>query len=240
MNRIEPWRAWTFVGTLAVAAFIINGTQRRPVERPTESLLVERPRTLPTTREETPISPEELARRKEEEKSRFRARYLQQSQLENPTQRIFAVAAVKVPGVFSGPLSATITSTLSSSAASSIQNLFTHQFIVDGLFDEIFGGNLRALTDLELAKRIKTLVLARESVEYSRTPELENVITASMEVEVLAFDVASLTESGAWIFRANGAGFREPDARALAEERLIKQIKTDTKFSAFSVNSNTQ
>jgi hypothetical protein len=67
---------------------------------------------------------------------------------------------------------------------------------------------------------------------------LENVITASMELELTAFPLDASAEPRTWTFRAPGPGFKQGDARAMAEERIIKQIVSDTKMSLATLFTN--
>ena len=60
---------------------------------------------------------------------------------------------------------------------------------------------------------------------------MENVITATVQLEVAVIPVAGNGQSKTWTLTANGAGFKPGDARAMAEERLIKQIASDRKMS---------
>ena len=52
-----------------------------------------------------------------------------------------------------------------------------------------------------------------------------------MKLKVVALPIAGQVEPKKWTFTAAGAGFKQQDARAMAEERIIKQIDTDTNMS---------
>jgi hypothetical protein len=52
-----------------------------------------------------------------------------------------------------------------------------------------------------------------------------------MRLEIMTLPAAKEIESRTWVFTAAGAGFKPMDARTQAEERLIKQIETDTKMA---------
>jgi hypothetical protein len=51
-----------------------------------------------------------------------------------------------------------------------------------------------------------------------------------MQLEITAFSIAD-GQSQSWTYVANGAGFKQSEARQMAEERLIKQIANDPKMS---------
>jgi hypothetical protein len=112
-----------------------------------------------------------------------------------------------------------------------LSSLFRPEFASDGLFAKAFSDPSEAIKNLELENYLDVLVLARQEVKYSTNRALENVITASMTLQITAHHVGGNLDSSSWTFIANGAGFKQADARALAEERLIKQISADTKMS---------
>jgi len=112
-----------------------------------------------------------------------------------------------------------------------LSSFFKPEFVSDKLFTEVFNGSTDVLHKLELANSLDALLLARQTVRYSTNRSLENVITANMRLEVTVLQVAGTVQSKTWTFTANGAGFKPGDARSLAEERLIKQIGSDTKMS---------
>src|SRR6185436_16171715 len=58
------------------------------------------------------------------------------------------------------------------------------EFVSDGLFKSIFDGSRDALQRLEMTNSLDMLVLARQTVQYSRSPALDNLITARMGLEV--------------------------------------------------------
>jgi hypothetical protein len=91
---------------------------------------------------------------------------------------------------------------------------------------------------LELTNSLDALLLAHQSVEYSSNPSLENVLTANMKLKILAASIIGNAKSQTWTFTAVGTGFKQTDARAMAEERLIKQINADTNISATLISSD--
>ena len=101
----------------------------------------------------------------------------------------------------------------------------------DGLLGKLFADAPAVIRNLELDKRLAAVLVARESVDYSTNPSLENVTTANMRLEVLALSANPDGDSTTWTLMAAGAGFNQKAARALAEERILKQISSDTKMS---------
>jgi hypothetical protein len=77
---------------------------------------------------------------------------------------------------------------------------------------------------------VDVLFLGREEISYSTDASLENILTANIRLEITAITAAD-GQNRSWTFVANGAGFKQTEARLMAEERLIKQITTDSKMS---------
>ena len=117
-------------------------------------------------------------------------------------------------------------------------SFFNPEFVSDSLFDDIFDGSGDYLNKLELTKSLDGLLLARQEVRYTSNPSLENVLTATMKLNVVTLPIAGQVNTKKWTFTAAGAGFKQQDARAMAEERLIKQIDTDTNMSLNLINQN--
>jgi hypothetical protein len=112
-----------------------------------------------------------------------------------------------------------------------LPSFFRPAFISDGLFDQVLSGSQDLFAKLELAKSVDTLVMAKEDVEYTQSPALENLITATIRLDVHLIHVSGQDDGTTWTFTAHGPGFSKDIARKAAEERLIKQISEDTKMS---------
>ena len=100
------------------------------------------------------------------------------------------------------------------------------------MFEQTLNGSGDALQKLELVKSIDELLLAKESIEYSTNgPDLENVITATMRLDVAILPIAGNSTGQTWSFTVAGSGFSKAAAQAMAEERLVKQLIEDKKMS---------
>jgi hypothetical protein len=112
-----------------------------------------------------------------------------------------------------------------------VSSFFTPAFVSDGFFTEVFDGSREPVNKLELTHVLDEVVLAQQSVQYwTNDASLNHVITAEMQLDVLAVPLAPTDEDQKWTFASKGAGFTPEDARSLAEERLVKQITTATNF----------
>ncbi len=160
----------------------------------------------------------------------YLARYLNSGSYRKPGMKTVAVAVVSENGAFDFALNSAVASHLKTDSASILTSFFRPAFVSDGLFANAFAGSNGIFDKLDLSKSLDVLLLGREQVQYSSDPSLENVMTANMELEIAAFSIAD-GQSQSWTFVANGAGFKQTEARQMAEERLIKQIAKDTKMS---------
>jgi len=136
-----------------------------------------------------------------------------------------------VAGKFNPAVSGAISARFKPEGAGIVPALFTPEFVSDVLFAKAFDDPSPILKKLELANSTDFLLLARQQVQYSQDPSLENVMTANLRLEVMMLPVAAPDQPEAWTLSATGAGFTQKDARSLAEERLIKQIAKDPKMS---------
>lgn len=107
-------------------------------------------------------------------------------------------------------------------------SVFKPEFISDGLFADVFAGSDEILRRLEFTNKLDAVVLARQQVQYVTNPSLENVLTANMRLDIATFSLPANTRRQTRTFTSVGVGFKQADARSLAEERLIKQLMNDT------------
>ena len=252
MKTIEPWKRWLFVCGLGLIAIVINSTFARL--RPPDSIYVERPAapaiqqqpasTQPERRYEPVIqatpSPQTPMVDMAAQHATYLAKYVNAAISREPGKQAVAIVAASENGKFNRALVSAIATKCKSQKITLLPSFFTPQFVSDGLFDKAFDGSMSVLRDLDLADSVDALVLARQKVQYSIDRSLENVITATMQLDLSAFPTGPRGDTRAWTFTASGAGFKQPEARAMAEERLLKQIANSTNISLATVVSDTQ
>jgi len=163
--------------------------------------------------------------------AQFLARYLNPGFARKPGMEMVAIVVASEDGRLNRTVSAALTDHFKSQNAEILSSFFTPEFVSDGLFNTVIGGSGDLSRQLELANTLDSLLLARQQVQYSTNPDLLNVITANMQLEVALMPIAGNAQGQSWTFTANGAGFNRAAARQLAEERLIRQIAKDTKMS---------
>lgn len=146
-----------------------------------------------------------------------------------------ALAVATADGKPAREISAALASRFKTSGAELEGSFFTPAFFADGLFGQCFTDATKPIAKLELNKSLDGILLGRVKVEYTSNPSLENVLTANLTVEIMAVPTASSMAGESWTFTATGAGFKEEAARAMADERLLKQINSDTRMSLNAV-----
>ena len=236
MKRIETWRAWSFVGTLAIAALVINSRFGRHYDsRGSNSHPASNPQFTSQARERQLETANESRRAAEDanaERARIIQRYLSPgSYARKAGVKTLAIAVVSENRAFNRSINTAIANRLKTDSVQILSSLFRPEFISDGLFDRAWAPPSDIISTLELPKFLDALLLARQEVHYSTEPSLENVMSANMTLEITVIPVSESAPSENWTFVANGAGFKQTEARLHAEERLIKQLANASKLS---------
>jgi hypothetical protein len=241
-NKVDPKRVAIFIGVCTALAIIIGGWWELSVRRQQQPQFgIERQAVAPVPQTEgqrpavaTSIAQEQQANQRAEEaaaaRATYLARYVNSTSPRQPGMKMVAVAVVSENGAFNFALNAAVASRLKTPSVATPTSFFRPAFVSDGLFANAFAGSNGIFDKLELSKSLDALLLGREQVQYSSDPSLENVTTANMQLEITAFSIAD-GQSQSWTYVANGAGFKQSEARQMAEERLIKQIANDPKMS---------
>lgn len=189
------------------------------------------PAEPPKPREKTP---EELAA----EHRQFLAQYYDPGFTRKPGTA--AVAFVVASDAGARPVSEALNQRFLADGIPLLSAFFKPRFAADGFLARIVSGDTQPITELDLAKTLDGLLLAQESVEYEDNPQLENVISAHLHLQVVALPLAAGRRSQTWTFTANGAGFNNGAARTMAEERLAKQIVNATNLTVSTVFTSAQ
>ena len=120
-------------------------------------------------------------------------------------------------------------------------SFFKSAFYADDIFSDLFTGSREPVEKLDLTNTLDALLLAQEQVQYSTNgPDLDNVITANMKLEVAFLPFDMMRRQHTWTFLANGAGFNLGEARLNAQERLLKQIANDTNMTLLPLPNEDQ
>ena len=174
------------------------------------------------------------------EHARYLARYLNSGFSRKSGVQTVAVAVVSEDGAFNQAVTRALAGHLKSGTTETLPSFFKPEFVSDGLINDGFNDSAQLAGKLDLVNSLDGLLLARQTVSYASNPSLENVLTASMQLDVMAASLVGPAKSQTWTFTAVGSGFKEADARGMAEERLIKQINADTNMSLNLISPNNQ
>jgi hypothetical protein len=239
-TRSDKSKLWIFMGCLFVMALVINFffySQSRSSKAAAAQKLLDEAAAI--ARQETEVT-EAAARiaaarmaseRVVAEHAAFLRRYLNAGTARKPGVEIVAVAVSSETGELNRAVGTALALHLKTPVVETLSSFFKGEFVSSGLINDAFNDSGMTFRKLELAKTLDGLLLGRQQVQYSTNPELLNVVTANMQLELELIPLAGNAQSESWTFAANGAGFNRQNARQLAEERLIKQIETDTKMS---------
>jgi hypothetical protein len=225
MNENPPkWIPRLLIGGMAILALFINA-----------HFLGQTRAGRIVDREAEPVKASETASTKpvqnaSAERAQFSARYVNSGFASKNGIRTAAVVAATEDGKLSRPVAAALASRFQHDGQI-LSSFFKQEFVSDGLFNDAFSGSSDLFRKLDLASSVDVLVLAREGVQYSQNTALDNVITATMRLEIVAVPVTGQGDIKAWTFTSTGPGFTNEAARTAAEERLVKQIADDTKMS---------
>lgn len=241
-TEAEKRKIQLFFGGLAALALIINILflsfgWGHSSHTPVQQQFVPQPQQQPALQSiqlqlgpDTKVAAREAAEAAAAKQAAYLARYLNPGFVRKPGVQTIAVAVVGEDGKFDRAVGAAIADRFKTNTVQILTSFFRSEFVADGLFTDALASSSDVFTKLELAKSVDVVLLGRQEVQYSTDPSLENVVTANMRLEITEFSVAD-GNSRSWMFVANGAGFKQSEARLMAEERLIKQISTDPKLS---------
>lgn len=106
-------------------------------------------------------------------------------------------------------------------------SLFSGAFVSNGDFDRLFDGSSDDAARLEAQAFFKYAVLGRRSVSFTQQDaSLENVLTATVTLELHVVEGASGAVVNSATFEQNGAGFSKSKAEQAANERILQEARS--------------
>ncbi len=239
MNAIDFKQATIFIVVFAVLALLINSTRGlgnsrmasfapEPVSSSTQTAVQAQQLAAQQAAQQTAQAAQQAAAA---EHTKFLARYVNGGFTRPTSGRSIALVVAGEDGKPNAALTAALARKFQSPAVHVSTSFFTPEFVADGLFKDALAESRDVFNKLDLAKSVDALVLAREDVQYAQNPALDNVTTATIQLDVIVVPVSGQGERSSWTFTANGPGFSNPVAKKATEERLLKQIANDTKMS---------
>ncbi len=245
MKKVEGWKAGLFVGSLSLIAiaFSMREANRIPSYSPQRLAPPQsdsRPQITFQPPEESvhPIAPSQnMALQLEKErrdKEEAHARYITRNVNPGFSRKAipsFAVVAATPEGKLNSALISKLVSRLATNGLELIPSYFTSEFVADGNLRTLADGSNELIADLELSKVLDGVVLAWEEIAFETSPELQNLVTASLDLHVSIIRFTDHNNRETFVWHAKGPGFRKPDAQLAAEERIMTQVARDAKFT---------
>lgn len=103
---------------------------------------------------------------------------------------------------------------------------FTNKFVSSGKYDRIFRGSPAEVTALGLDKHIGCLILGRKSVSFSENSGYEDLVTATVSVEIHEISTKSGAIENSFTVTDKGAGYSKLKAEEMALENMLKSLST--------------
>jgi hypothetical protein len=225
MNTIDSKQAAIFIAVFSVIALLVNSTQGfgNTWKTPTDPTPVSSPI-------QNPAPVQQAAQNATAEHARFLAQYVSGSFTRQAGGRRIAIVVATEDRKQDSAVTVALAHKFQGASVQVSSSFFTEKFISDGLFNDALSGSSELLRKLDLANSVDVLVLAKENVVYSQNAALDNVTTATMQIEITVVPVSGTGVSQTWAFTAYGPGFSKEVARNAATDRLIKQIAADNKM----------
>ncbi len=232
MSRLNPIRVGVFLGVVAVITVAIFGVQKHYADKQRQAaeeakLKSDEKKSTNAARIANEQSRQKALQSAAAEHERFLTKYVNTNITKRAGSQMVAVAVVSETGTMNHAIGAALVKHFQREGVQLTDSFFKPELATDGLFATAFKGSSDLFNRLELAKNLDALLLAHQIVQYETNSELNNIVTAAMQLEVVALPAAGQIESQSWTFSANGAAFRPADARMQAQERIVKQIETD-------------
>jgi hypothetical protein len=207
-----------------------SGQQLKPVlddktERQITAELLEAERKL---RERAAGEALVSTRRNAEDQSRAKAtRYLTDPLLiQYSGQRELLVAVQSAEMGLDSILSTALANQLNHSGISTDALAFKDAFAKDGLLDSLFSGDVSVAEALNLAKRARFVLLAKQSTTDTTNAELGGIISSKVAFHARLISIPTGKAVDEIQELSSGADFTKELAYAMARERLIKKLSS--------------
>lgn len=228
-GNAEQLKVKIFFGSLILVASAVNVYFFRPAVASSYSPRVSEPKSSvstppvvipPTPR---PATQEDLAAKRQ----RFAAQFYNTSFSPKASETAVAIVVADENGKANLTVGKSLAAIFGTGDTKAMTWFFKTDFLSTGVFQEIFDGSNEFFEKLDLSKTLAAVVLGIESVNYTHTPSLENLITAHMDLKVVKISLTDHLDRTPWTYTATGAGFSESEARSKAEKQILEQLGSD-------------
>jgi hypothetical protein len=121
-------------------------------------------------------------------------------------------------------LGSLISESVRSQMMNPVLNLFKQPFIKDGLFEKVFSGNASAVNDLRVGRCASYLLLGKAAVEYIQNTDLQDTISAAMNLEIKLISAENGAVIDSAVLTATGVGFSNAAAEKQAGVLMSNKI----------------
>jgi hypothetical protein len=161
---------------------------------------------------------------KEQQQVSYLNKYLNLSIQNQPDFKEAAILIIDEDHKERNDLNRIIIAYLESKNAKSLLGLFKTPFIQDGIFEKVFSGDSTKLKDLQVIKHADCVILGKISSNYKTNPELQNVISAEIGLEIKVISCKNSVIIDSAYISEKGAGFSNADAENKAIEVMKEKI----------------
>jgi hypothetical protein len=219
----DGYRLWAAPGSDPASGQQLKAVLDDKTQRQITAALSEAERKLREKAAEEAVA---SAGRNAEEKGRADAtRYLTDSLLiEHSGQRDVLIAVQSADMGLDSSLSAALANQLNQSGISADELAFKDAFARDGLLDSLFSGDATVAERLNLSKRAKFVLLAKQSTAHTTNSELAGLISSQLAFHARLISIPTGKAIDELQELSSGADFTEERAYAMARERLIKKL----------------
>ena len=144
--------------------------------------------------------------------------------INKPSSVDVAVIVISDVGKTDPRVSQKISSQLKSKAVNASMSFFSDQFVADGLFERMFKGDAKVIKQLELAHHIDYAILGKNSISFAENPEMQNLITAKVVLEIHVISSKSGATEDSFSISEVGVGFSKSNAEEAALEKIYKKL----------------
>jgi hypothetical protein len=122
-------------------------------------------------------------------------------------------------------LGSLISESVQSQMMNPVLNLFKQPFIKDGLFEKVFSGNASVVNDLRVGRCASYLLLGKSAVKYINNTDLQDVISAAMNLEIKLISAENGAVIDSAVLTATGVGFSNAAAEKQAGVLMSDKIR---------------
>ncbi len=124
-----------------------------------------------------------------------------------------------------GSLNDRLVESLNDGQTTGISGLFKEGFIENGNYEKVYQGKRSIVKDFGLEKYVDFILLGKEDEEYVQNPDLSDLYSCKMKLEIKILSAESGESLGSNTFQAAGVGIDKEKAAIQARQRVVEIAK---------------